>query len=195
MPQVTAETPKADLTIQGLTFQYSTPYVPGPVELTEGEASTLNQVRGENIRNNFASTIRKARESAYRQANSLKEDDKIPEGAELPPAEMTEELRTAFAEYDAEYEFGVRKASTGPRVPVDPVEREAYRIATDQIKVALKSKGIKVSTVTDEQMESLIKQLLEANPLIREEAKRRVDAVSSLATSDILSSLDAAQAA
>jgi hypothetical protein len=62
-------------------------------------------------------------------------------------------------------------------------------MAKTVIRNALKDKNIKISSVTDEQMEGLIKSLLDRQPQIREEAKRRVEATSSMAAGDLLSAL------
>lgn len=187
----TDQTPRASLTIQGMEFSYPTPYKPGPYELSEGEASTLNQVLGENLRNNFAAKIKAKKEQlveAYRKQNGLGEDAPVEIGND---ALDKNELDTEFAQYAADYEFGVRAQGTGPRVPVDPIEREAFNMAKTVIRNALKDKNIKISSVTDEQMEGLIKSLLDRQPQIREEAKRRVDATSSMAAGDLLSALTA----
>lgn len=191
MPQITEATPRGKLTIQGLEFDYSMPYAPGAIELTEGEASTLNQVRGENLRNNFASTIKKLKEDQadkYRKENGLAEDADVPADAiVLDHATLAGE----FADYDKEYEFGVRKAGSGPRVPVDPVEREAFKIAQGIIRDAAKAKGLKISSISDEQMENLIENLLNSKPDIREEARRRVETASEFASADVLAGLAA----
>src|SRR6516162_3885340 len=64
------------MTIQGLQFDIKTPYKEGHM-ITAGEASQLNQVRMENIRNNFASVVRNAVQD-YRKANGLDEEAEVP---------------------------------------------------------------------------------------------------------------------
>lgn len=172
-----------------MEFSYPTPYVAGQHTLTEGEAATLNQVLGENLRNNFAAKIKAKKEAVaaeYRKANNLPETAEVEVGNDSLDKS---ELDTEFAQYAADYEFGVRAQGTGPRVPVDPVEREAFNMAKAVIRNALKEKNIKISSVPDEKMEELIKQLLDSNPAIRQEAKRRVDTTSNIAAGDLLSSL------
>lgn len=180
MVQVTDQTPHEGYTVQGLTFQMPQPYTTGTHELTEGEASQLNQVLAENLRNNFAAKIR-AKLDAYIKANNL------PEGIE-PAVDVLDkdELDTEFAEYAAKYEFGVRQAGAGgPRAPADPVGKEAYKIAWERIKGALAKKNIKLDSVSKEKRAELIDQTLAKYPAIREEAERRVNAVAEIAIGEI----------
>lgn len=174
-PAPASEDTIAKITIQGLEFEAPQPYKPGAHELTEGEASALNQTLAENLRNNFAPKI-KAEMAKYRQANGLAED------AEVAISSLDQDaLNEAFDKYASEYEFGVRKGGGGPRTPTDPVEREAFGIARDKVKAALKAKNIEVGSVSKEKMGEYIKQVLDKYPAIREEAKRRVDTTAGLA--------------
>lgn len=168
------ETPYTSITIQGLQFEVAQPFKAGHV-LTEGEASQLNQVRAENVRNNFAGTIRKAIEE-HRKANTL------PDDAEVPVSDLDkDELDEKLSKYDDEYVMGVRGGPSGPRTPVDPIQREANRIALEKVKTAVKKKGITLESVPKEKMASFVKQVLEKYPEIIEEAKRRVSAASQIA--------------
>lgn len=171
----TETAPTTQITIQGLAFDAPQPYKSGPAELTEGEASALNQTLAENLRNNFAPTIKKALEE-YRKANGLAED------AEVPVSELdAEALIEAFNKYADEYEFGVRRAAGGTRAPLDPVGREAHRIASQKVRDALKQKGIKLDSVPKEKMAEFVKAVIEKYPDITEEAKRRVAATQAVA--------------
>jgi hypothetical protein len=49
-----------DVTIAGEVFKIDTPYTEGHT-CTAGEASALNQVRHENLRNNFAKKVKDAK--------------------------------------------------------------------------------------------------------------------------------------
>jgi hypothetical protein len=172
------EIPYTQLTIQGLAFEVSQPYSVGHT-LTAGEASQLNQVRAENIRNNFASTIRAAIE-AYRKANSL------PEDAEIAVSDLDkDELDDKLSKYDEEYVMGVRGGPSGPRLPVDPVMREAFRIGLEKVKAALKKKNISISSVPKEKMDEYIKGVIAKYPEIIEEAKRRVNAGAEITLADL----------
>ena len=88
--------------------------------LDEGTASTLQQVTCENLRNNFTSKVKK-------EAN----------GGELTE-EARKSLQAAFDSYAASYSFGVR--TRGERTVVDPVEKEARKLAKAELSVAYKAR-------------------------------------------------------
>ena len=179
MVQINDETPTAQITVQGLTFEAPQPYKAGTHELTEGEASALNQTLAENLRNNFAPKVKSAAED-YRKANGMDE------GAEVAVDQLdTESLQEEFIKYAGEYEFGVRRAAGGTRVPVNPVEREAHRIASQKVRDALKKKSIKIDSVSKEKMAEFVQGVLAKYPEIIEEARRRVDATQNLAAADL----------
>lgn len=97
--------------IQGEEFVAVQPYNEGHV-LTSVEAKALNQLRNENLRNNFAKFVKDAKDGV--------------EGALA-----ADKLAEAFAKYDAGYTF----ASPGAAKPkMDPVEREARALAKDVLK-------------------------------------------------------------
>ena len=177
---VEAETvPTTQITVQGLTFEAPQPYKAGVRELTEGEASALNQTLAENLRNNFAPHVKKAVEE-FRKANGLAED------ADIGVDQLDHDsLSEAFDKYADEYEFGIRRVGGGVRAPANPVEREAVRIATGKVREALKKKGLKLDSVSKEKMAEFVKHVLEKYPDIREEAKRRVDSVATVAVEDL----------
>lgn len=169
-----SQVPVTAITVQGLEFNAPQPYKAGPIELSEGEASALNQTLAENLRNNFAPRV-KAAAAEYRKANSLAED------AEVAPSNLDfDALNEQFTKYAEEYEFGVR-TSGGVRTPTDPVEREAHRIAWDRVKIALSKKGIKLDSVSKEKKAELITQVIGKYPDITEEAKRRVESAANIA--------------
>jgi hypothetical protein len=173
-PTPSADQPVTNITIQGLEFEAPQPYVAGVHTLTEGEASALNQTLAENLRNNFAPSIKSA-VAEYRKANGL------PDDAEVAVTSLDfDALDAAFQKYADEYEFGVRKAG-GIRTPTDPVAREAHRIALDKVKTALNAKNVKLSSVPKEKMAELVKQVLTKYTEITEEAKRRVTATAEIA--------------
>lgn len=110
-----------NIIIQGQTFQATLPYVAGAV-LTESEARALNQVRLENIRNNFASKVK---------ASLEKTEGAIAE-ADLPKA---------FADFEAAYSFSM-PGMGGGRQTLDPIEREALVLARGVVENAMKAKGL-----------------------------------------------------
>ena len=149
------------ITIQGMSFAVPTPYAEGHV-LNAAEASTLNQVLSENLRNNFAGTVKKAVEAASTNGHALDEAA----------------LQASFAEYAASYEFHGRRAG---RATVDPVTRAAQSLAKGAIMAALKKNKIDSKTLPEGKMDELIAGLLAKDSSFMDEAKRRVDAAKSLA--------------
>jgi hypothetical protein len=158
-----------EITIQGISFTIPAPYFAGYV-VTAAEAAALNQTYAENLRNNFAKSVKAA--------------------AEADAQVDVETLQAQLTEYAATYEFQGRRRSVA--TPVDPVAREAYKIAKQAVVEALQKRSIKVKDLPEGKLDALIAGLIEKNPDITEEARRRV-AVTTEATSDLFDSiLDAA---
>jgi hypothetical protein len=158
-----------EITIQGITFVIPAPYHTGYV-VTAAEAAALNQTYAENLRNNFAKSVKAAAEA----------------GADVD----VESLQAQLTEYASTYEFQGRRRSVA--TPIDPVARESYKIAKAAVVEALQKRSIKVKDLPEGKLDALIAGLIEKNPEITEEARRRV-AVTTEATSDLFDSiLDAA---
>lgn len=144
------------ITIAGRQFQVRAPYTPGQsVILSEGEAHTLNQVRHENIRNNFAKRVKDVGEDAEKLAA----------------------LQSDLAKYDEAYQFGVRQG--GPRV-TDPVKRRALEIVTGKIEAQLRAKGIKMKDVSREEIRQRAERAVAENPIYMETARKAIEAEDSL---------------
>lgn len=169
------------ITIQGLEFEADAPYKEGDV-LNANEADAINQTFLENLRNNFASHVKAAR-AAVAETNgffSLDGEKKVYDLDKVTNEMLDlDALQTSFIEYADKYEFGARRAG-GTRVPADPVEREAARIAKEKVKELLRAKDIKISDVPKEQMDKLVAQALEQIPAIREQARLTVEANKSI---------------
>ena len=135
--------------IQGQIFNIAAPYAEGH-SLTANEAAALNQLRAENIRNNFAARMKKAVE------------DKQPE---LGQPELDA--------YDASYQFGVRQAG---KLPQDPIEKEAYKLAESAVISALKARGTKLKELPEGKLDELTLATLEKRPHFREQARTVVEA-------------------
>lgn len=148
---ITPETPRNEVTMAGAVFLVPAPFVPGHV-CTDGEASALNQVLAENVRNNLVGRAKRE-----------------PEEGEAPFI-ITQE---AVDEYVADYEFGVRRGGTR-EAALPPEEREARKIASEKVRAALQKAGIKISTVDKDKMDQLVLQAIEKYPEIKKEAERRV---------------------
>jgi len=115
----TQETGVRTLIIQGVTFNMTERYAEGH-PLTAKEAGVMNQTLAENLRNNFAKTVIASNEKA--------------EGA-IPASRLQE----AFDEYAAEYEFATKR--TGSTKGLDPIEKEALRLAKGTVHAKLKANG------------------------------------------------------
>ena len=175
-------TPRKDITVQKLTFSVIAPFEEGH-PLTQNEANVLNQTFAENLRNNFAGTVKKA----------------IDEAGDAASVD-TKALQKALNDYTKEYEFGVRRSGGGGGRVMDPVERKAMELARSKVRELLKAKGIKISSIKGGKISELAAALLLKAPAITEEAKRQIEASQAIAADELgdLSDLgleDVAQAA
>jgi len=152
--EVPATAPAQSLTIQGHVFTAPAPYAEGH-PLSAEEAKALNSLLGENLRNNFSTKVTKAKEA-------------LTEGQELDLGA----LQTEFDAYAASYQFHAKRA---PKPALDPVAKEAHKIAKDIIMAKVREKNISTKDWPEGKMDDLITSLLEKNPAIREEAQRRID--------------------
>jgi hypothetical protein len=146
-------TPTTPIIIQGLTFHAPQPYAQGHV-LTANEATALNALLAENLRNNFTRRV-KAR------AN----------GRDLAPEDgAAYRLRSEFATYAAQYRLG-----TGTTPPRDPVAREATRLATSLVREWLNRRNVQRGELAEGEFDSHVARIA-ALPATQAEARRRVEA-------------------
>jgi len=141
----------SQLTVSGIQLAAACPFSAGHI-LRENEAGVLNQTFHENLRNNFASRVDKAKEEAKK-------------------AEKEVDLKTLQAEFDkytAEYDFGVNRG--GARTS-DPIEREARKDAREKISDALKKQGIILKNITTDQWNDYIDKAIDKYPQFRAAAK------------------------
>lgn len=154
------------ITIQGFDFTVPDRYSEGHI-LTENEAAALNQTYHENLRNNFASKVRAAKEAA---------------GGNDPDLEALQSALDAYAEA---YVFGKRVAGA-PRAPADPVGKEAFSIARDAVKAAIRKKGLNPTSYTAAQIAELAQGALEKNKeRFMAAARERIAEREALASSDL----------
>ncbi len=92
------------------------------------------------------------------------------------PAVNAPMLGADFQAYDAAYELSGKRVA---KAPVDPVEREATRIAKEQVDAALRRKGIDKKALADGQYDGYVASLLAKNPAIRDEARAYIERVRS----------------
>jgi len=144
--------------IQEMIFTASTPYAEGH-SLTALEAKALNQTRCENLRNNFAKTVKTAKE-----AGDL-------------TVEQMQDLQAQFSAYDQAYTFAERKAASA----VDPVEKETWKLASKAVMAALRKKGYDPKTVEESKLESMIAGLIAKDSRFEEEARRRIESDANVA--------------
>lgn len=152
-------TQEESITIQGHEFPVAPRYEEGH-QLTENEADVLNQTYYENLRNNFAGRIKSARKE-----HNVGESDQLPE-------DVYSTLRNDFLTYSKEYEFGVRRTSTGPSA--DPVKATALTLARTAIKDALRASGKKIKDVSSDQIEQGAERLIASNPAFMQKAEQAV---------------------
>ncbi len=163
------------ITIQGHSFNVPDRYSEGHV-LTANEASALNQTFHENLRNNFASKVKEVKGEA--------------EGLS---AEQVIDLQSKLDAYAESYVFGVRSAS-GPRAPADPVGKEAFSIARDAVRAAIRKKGLNPANFEAKQIAELATKALDSNlDRFTAMAKQRIAEREAIASEEL--SLDIGEAA
>lgn len=131
--------------IGGISFAMPAPYAAGH-PLTEGEANQLNQVLAENVLNNLRKKV----------------NDGVTEGegeAATRRDYSDAEVQALVEDYLDGYEMGVRRQGEA-KVVVDPVEREARKIAKQKATELIKSQGGKPS---DYDLEPIIDHIFEQN--------------------------------
>jgi len=153
------------ITIQDHAFEASQPYLAGHV-ITDAEAKALNQVRAENLRNNFATKIK----AAKGEAEALTEEQLVA-------------LRAEFAEYDAAYVFTLASVGGGKR-ETDPVQAEAKRLARDVITAKLKAAGKLVKNIDADVLAAAIAKVAEGEA-VQKLAKKNVAERQKAAETDL----------
>lgn len=174
-PTDTAADASPTLTIQGLIFPLRTPYAEGH-PLLANEAAALNNLRGENLRNNFAARIKallQPKDGPERLAADLTDDEKA-------------KLLADFVAYDESYTLSGKRTA---KAPIDPVEREATKIAKEQVEAALRRKNIDKKSLTEGQFDNYVAQLLDRNPAIRDEARAYIARMRDVAAGGVADDL------
>lgn len=139
--------------IKGYTFQLTAPYAEGH-RLTEGEAKALNDLRAENIQNNFRA-----------QVNA---QVALTEPGELLPTAVLAQLQSSLTLYDQSYQFN---SKTG-RSRIGDIEEEARAIAHERITSQLAQTNTVLPQAELDQLVATQAQL----PSIIEAARARVAA-------------------
>jgi hypothetical protein len=158
--QFNAKTERRDVTIQGAKFTVPAPYAEG-YTLNPNEASAMNQLLTENVRNNFAGRVKKVND----------EDGDV--------AALQKELDV----YVSGYEFGIR--ALGGIRSSDPVGKEAMEIARINVRKAIVRKGLVVKDVGAKKISELAADALEKHPEWREQAEEIVAAKAAVGESEL----------
>lgn len=131
--QIATDAPRRQRAISDFIVSVPQPYIEGHT-ITAGEASALNQTIAENVSNNLRA--------------KLKAGHTTGEGENAVTRPFTdEEAQVLVDNYLAEYEMGVRQTGSGTSRVVDPIEREARRLAKEAAKQLVTSKGKKLKEV------------------------------------------------
>jgi hypothetical protein len=145
-------------TINGDNFEISQPYAEGQT-ITAIEARVLNQTRSENIGNDTRAKLKEMKDAG----------------------KSLEEMQAYVSEIDKEYEFTAAQARAAAKL--DPYEKEAQKIAREQIKLHLAADGRKLSVAPEGYTEEQWKEKIDAEvervallPEVVKAAKQVVDA-------------------
>lgn len=127
--------------IKGYTFRLSEPFQPGTV-ITKAEAQALNDLRAENIQNNFRKLVNAAT-------------------AGLPPEHLLEQdairqLQEKLTEYDVGYQF---LEKPGTRARLGDIEAEARVIAKGREESATETRLSELAE-TEEVLEEARKRVM-----------------------------------
>lgn len=148
--QFDKQTPRREITISEVTLNVISPFREGDV-LNAEQANVLNQTLAENLRNNFAATVKATKEAAG--------------GVENVDVSA---LQNVLNEYTKEYEFGARRSSG---IAVNPIEKIAISLARDVVKKTLKSQGKDLKAFSAEQLTDLAKGAVAKYPHFMQKAE------------------------
>jgi hypothetical protein len=179
---------KQRLTIQGVDFEIDAPYKDG-YQLKSNEASAMNQLLAENVRNNLASIVRNAKLKAAGwddnkiKASKVEQMTPVADGVTLSTDEVAD-LQSQIDEYVTSYEFGVRTGRAR-----SPFEKAIEDIVTEMLDKALKANGFSPSKMLKEdrsKYDALYTRVLDANrEEVEKAAQARIDTTSGLSIKGI----------
>lgn len=149
-----------EITIAGVDFTVSAPYSAG-MTMTDAEAAALNQVRAENIGNNFRKTINDAKQKAE-------------DGTDFIPDDALLVLHAALATKDAEYVFNMASARVS-KVTMSPLEKEAIVIAKAILSGLLANAGKTAKEYGKEASDAKIAEIAASDAVVKQAAKRLKD--------------------
>lgn len=168
--EINESTPRVEKKIAGILFQVPAPFEVGHIT-TEATTNMLNQTYKENVGNNFAPTVNKAKEAG-----------------DPDQAALQVQLDT----YVAAYIPGVRPAGTGGTRSMDPVTKIAFGLVRTVVVNAIKGKGEKITGPDgcgQRHVNKLTKQLIDKGgskiEAVRKEAQRQFDATKDFSLEDL----------
>lgn len=135
------------------------------------EGHVLNAVEADKFNNVFADSIRTAIMAKLK---------KMVEAEGFDAATVSAHFQT----YANSYEFSTRSA----KEPVDPVEKEAHKIAKGLVLASIRNKGGDPKDYSADSIAEFVAKVLEHKPEIREEAARRIESSRAIA-GDLLGDL------
>lgn len=138
------------------------PYETGHV-LTDAEAAKLNQVLADSVRAALNAKLKK-----------LSDDSNFDAAA----------TQGSFQSFADAYSFSIRSTKSA----ADPVEKEAHKLAKEQVFAAIRKKNGNPRDYSEAQIAEYIALVLTKKPEIREEAARRVNSSRQIA-GDLLEDL------
>ena len=158
----------ATITIQGHEFSAPYRYAAGHI-LKENEAKALNQTFHENLRNNFASTVKAKVKEVFGEDPA--------EGVRLEENHIAE-LQALFDDIAEKYEFAVR---SGTSVPRDPIQAEAVKTALAAIKESIRANGGNLKEYENEALAEAARKLVSDDPEYLEAARQTIERRQALA--------------
>jgi len=154
------------LTVSGVVFNAPLKYSAGHT-ISADEAAVLNGLFHSDLSSKLKPLVVKAQKAA---------------GALDIPPDAKEDLDAKLAEFARTHTFVPKSANS-----FDPVTREAFKMIRPQFVNALKAKGLDPKTLAPGKLEAIMLQWLSKHPETMAEAKRRIEAITSVAD-DIISS-------
>ena len=171
------------LQIQATDFEIETRFKEGH-PLSANEASAMNQLLAENIRNNMATTVRnfklKVAGWSDEQIKAAKVEQMSPvvEATQLDEDQL-QEIQDQIDEYVSGYEFGIRTGRAR-----SPFDREVEAVTTEMLDRALKENGFSPSKFKKEdsaKYDALYTRVFDANrDEIEAAAQQRLDSMRSV---------------
>jgi hypothetical protein len=153
-----------NITVQGIDLPVVDQFAEGHI-LTAVEAAVLSQTYNENLRNNFATRVKEAKEVLGEDFNT--------ETPYTVGEKSFASISEQWAAHVEAYAFGTRRVGGGGKRTTDPVQREALRIAKASVESAIRTKYGKLDAVSKDKITELVESLA-AREDIQDKAKANI---------------------